>query len=169
MKQEKNQKSKKWLWLVLALVALLAVAGIVLALVLGGGETPDPAGESGGRPQLYWNIERERYIEEETGMSTRTKGEDGMYHVLFAYDGQQVDLTVADKQIVNFIESMEVMGLAFDADGVVVDVVAPETIATEFAKRFYVRAVTDTAITLNSSYAMNGMEKEVPITDLLGI
>ena len=169
MKQEKTQKSKKWLWLVLGLVALLAAAGIVLALVLGGGQQQDPAGESGGRPQLYWNVDRQQYIEESTGMSLRTKGEDGMYHILFAHDGQQVELTAADKQIVNVIEGMDIMGLAFDADGVIVDAVSVETVATEFAKRFYVSKITDTGITLNSSYAMNGMEKEVTYSDMLGI
>ena len=169
MKQEKSQKSKKWLLPVIIVAALLVVAGVVLALVLGGGQQTDPAGASGGRPQLYWNIEREQYIEEETGMSLRTKGEDGLYHILFAHDGQQVDLKVADKRIVNYIETLDLMGLAFDAEGIIVDVVSPETIATEVAKRFYVSKVTDTAITLNSSYAMNGMEKEIAVTDMLGI
>ena len=161
MKHETGKKSAKWIWLVAGLAALLVIAGVVLALVLGGGDSGDSA--VGGRADLYWNIEREAWIEEDTGLSCREKAEDGMYHVLFAYEGQQVDLAVADKQVVNVIDTYDCVYLTFDADGVVVDAADAKTVATEKANGFYVQRIDGETVTLNSSYAMNGMEMEVQI------
>ena len=119
MKKEEAKKSKLWLWMVLGLVALLAVAGAVLALVFGGsGETKEP----GGRAELYWNLDKAYYTENsETGISTREPGEDGLYHLRFAYEGQVQEYTVGDKRLVNYIDTFDCVSLVFDRDGNVVD------------------------------------------------
>ena len=168
MKQEASKKSKLWLWLVIGAVALLAVAGVVLALVLGsGGETDGP---KGGRPELYWNIDKVTYTENsESGLSTREPGEDGTYHVRFAINGEIVEYAVADKRLINYIDSLDVMGLVKDSDGNVVDVLDPKDIAKEVTKNAYVKSATDKLITANSSVAMNGMNIKVELTELTQI
>ncbi|MBR4862976.1 MAG: hypothetical protein IKU07_00250 [Oscillospiraceae bacterium] len=165
MKQETGKKkSKLWLWLVIAAVALLAVAGVVVALVLGGGE--GETGPQGGRAELYWNIDRKTYTENsESGLSTREPGEDGVFKVRFAYNGEIVEYAVADKQLINYIDTMDAMGLVKDSDGTVVDVINPKDIAKEVNKNAYVKSATATKIVANTSVAMNGMNINVKLEE----
>lgn len=165
MKKETSKKSKLWLWLAAAAV-LLVIAGVVLALVLpgqGGQQTPETVSS-----QLYWNVDRLNWIDE-TGLSTRTAGEDGLVHVRFAAGGELVELPIVDKQLVNFIDAMNVMGLVLDGDGVVIDALDPKTVATEVAKEVFVKKVEGNQLLLNTSLAMNGMDIYVNVTDATGI
>ena len=168
MKKEATKKSKLWLWLLIGLAALVAVAGVVLALVLGGGDKE--TGPVGGRPELYWNLDKVTYTKEsQTGLSTREPGEDGVYRVRFAYNGEQLELPIVDKQLVNVIDTYDVMGLVKDADGVVVDVIDPEDFATPIAQNAYVQQVMSDRIIANSSIAMNGMQYTIELGDLAEI
>ena len=165
MKQETGKKkSKLWLWLVIAAVALLAVAGVVVALVLGGGDKD--TGPKGGRPELYWNIDRRTYTENsESGLSTREPGEDGVFKVRFAINGEIVEYVVADKQLINYIDTMDAMGIIKDSDGTVVDVVNPKDIAKEVNKNAYVKSATANKIVANTSVAMNGMNINIKLEE----
>ena len=168
MKKEATKKSKKWLWLTIGLAALIAIAGVVLALVLGGEK--EDGGPVGGRPDLYWNIDKAVYTaDSQSGLSTREPGEDGIYRIRFAYNGEQLELPIADKQLVNFIDTMDVMGLVQDADGTVVDVVAPEDFVTPVAQNAYVQQVMSDKIIANSSIAMNGMQYTIELCELTEI
>ena len=166
MKKEASKKSLKWLWLAVALAVLLAVAGVVVAMLLPG-ETSEPQTQV-GNAELYWNIDRLTYTKdaEVLGTSTRAPAEDGKFYIRFAYGGEQVQLQIVDKQLVNFIDNMDVMGLVFDADGVVVDAIAPTDIATKTAVDFYVRSYENGVAVINSSIAMNGMELRLNITEM---
>ncbi len=166
MKQEATKKPKKLLWLWIGLASLVLVAGAVVgAILLFGGK--GPTGPVGGRPDLYWNLDKEFYTKDsESGLSTREAGEDGVFRVRFAYNGEQVELPVADKQLVNFIDTMDIMGLVKDSDGVVVDVIAVEDIATPVAQNAYVQQVVGDKIIANSSIAMNGMQYTIELCDL---
>ena len=171
MKQESSKKSKKLIWLIAALVALLVVVGVVLAIfVLPGGE-PEETGPVGGRPDLYWNVDRLTYIGDETsaGLSTREPAEDGLYHIRFSYNGELVEYTFADKRLVNIVDNMEVMTLVKDAEGNVVDALGPDTVATEVAKSFFVQRKNGNSLQLNSSIAMNGMQMPVELCELTQI
>ena len=170
MKKEANKKSKLWIWLVIGIVALLAVAGVVLALVMGGSGDAGNEGPKGGRADLYWNVDKALYTKNsESGLSTREPGEDGVFRVRYAYNGQLVELQIADKQLVNYIDTLDCMGIVQDADGVVIDVVDPKTLATETARMFYIRKVEGDTIVLNSSMAMNGMSMEIPVKEVTEI
>ena len=164
MKKEEVKKSKLWLWMVLGLVALLAVAGAVLALVFGGsGETKEP----GGRAELYWNLDKAYYTENsETGISTREPGEDGLYHLRFAYEGQVQEYTVGDKRLVNYIDTFDCVSLVFDRDGNVVDALDARDVATEVGKQVYVRYYRNDTLYVNTSIAMNGMTLMLDVTDI---
>ena len=165
MKQEASKKSKLWIWLVAGIAVLLAAGAAVAGIVLFGGNQPGNQGEEtgpvGGRPAIYFNVDREKYLEADTGLSAREPGEDGNYYVRFAIDGELKELLVADKQLVNFIDTMDVMGLTLDADNTVIDAVDIREIATEVAKDFYVQSINGDVLTLDSSLALNGMEMNV--------
>ena len=168
MKKETKQKSKLWLWLCIGAVVLMAVAGGILALFLGG-EAADPEVQGGYRPELYWNVDKKAYTENsESGLSTREPGEDGMYHIRFSIDGQHVEKTVADKRLVNVIDSMDVMALSLDEDGQIVDVFDPKEMdtITVVGKSLYAQQILENSLIANSSLAMNGMKHEIKLSDL---
>jgi len=168
MKQAKERKNRLWLWI--ALAAVVVAVGVVAALVLPGilgGQSQGSVGDA----DLYWNIDKIKYTEnaEVMGMSTREPAEDGNFYVRFAHQGEQVELQVVDKQLVNVIDNLDAMGLTFNADGVVVDAIPAAQLATPMAKDFYVRAVNGNQVVMNSSIAMNGMDVRFEITDKTGI
>lgn len=166
MKQQASKNSKAWLWLAAGAVALLVIVGVVLAIVLPGqGGQQDPAAVSSA---LYWNVDRQSWVDE-SGLSTRIAGEDGLFHVRFAVGGQQVELPVSDKQLINYIDTMNVMGLQLDGDGVVIDALEPKEVATEVAKEMFIKSIEGDTIMLNSSLAMNGMDVKVTVSQGTGI
>lgn len=168
MKQESTKKSKLWLWIVIGVVLLAAIVGTVLALLLGGQEAKQP--DTSGRPELYWNVDRAVYTDgSESGLSTREPGEDGLYHIRFAIDGEHVELAAADKQLVNFIDMQEVLALTVDADGVIVSADDPKTVATVIGKGLYAQKAEGDKVLVNSSLAMNGMVHELTVNDLTQI
>ena len=165
MKKEASKKSMKWLWIVIAVVVVAAIAAAAIFILPGLG-SKDTEKKSTDRAELYWNVDRKFYTENsESGLSTREPGADGVFTVRFAHDGELVELLVADKRLINFIDTMDCMGVVLDDAGVVIDVVDPKTVATEMAKMFYVRKTENGVITLNSSMAMNGMALDVPVID----
>ena len=170
MQQEANKKSKKWLWLIIAIVAVLAVVGVVLGIVLSGPAEEGPTGDEnngpkGGRADIYWNIDKASFSNATTGMSAREPGADGKYHVTFAHDGEQVEYVFTDKRLVNYIDTVDAVGLVFDDNGNVVDAKDVTTIAKEMAKGFYVVKVEGNVITLNGSATLDGLTKQITCTE----
>ena len=168
MKKEASKKSKLWLWLVIGAVVLVA-AGVAAFLLLPGLGAKDK-GPDDGRPDLYWNIDKAVYTENsESGLSTREPGEDGVYHVRFAIDGEIKEIPVVDKRLINYIDTLDAMGLELDQDGAIVDVIDPKTIAKEVTKNAYVQVTAKDLITANSSVAMNGMKIKIELNELTEI
>ena len=170
---QENKKSRKWLWIVIAIVAVLAVVGVVLGIVLSG-PSDGPGGEQGnapkgGRADLYWNIDRALYSNATTGMSVREPEVDGTYKVTFAHEGEQKDYIIRDKRLVNYIDTADVMGLEFDENGQIVDAINVTNLATELAKNFYVLKVEGNVITLNGSPTFDGMAKTITCEELTKI
>lgn len=162
MKQEKGKKSKLWLLLVIALAALVLVgAGTVgvIALLSGSGKG------ASDRPELYWNLDRELYMEKGATSSSREKAEDGFYHIRMSFNGQQVELMTRDKQLVNFIDTLPVMGVVLDNDGYLVDALPVAEVAMVIKEDVYVQSTEAGVIHTNSSVVMNGMKTDVTLTD----
>ena len=168
MKQESAKKTPKWLLPVIIAAAVLVIAGVVLAIVLGGVGQQGPAAVNGPY-ELYWNVDREVNVDLETGLSLRQPDANGKYKIRFAVGGQQVDLYCADKKLVNVIDYMDLMALIFDANGDIVDVKDPKDVATVVVKDNYVKSFDGTTLTVNSTMTMNGMEKKFTITEDIGI
>ena len=168
MREETRKQRKKWLWPVLIFVVVAVIVGAVLAFVLPGNQ--DPAGAGNTDTRLYWNVDRVAFTTGGLGLSDRVPEEDGMYHIRFAVDGEQIELpVVGDKQLVNYIDSMSIMGLTIDADGVVVDAADAAVVATELARDHFVKKADESKIIINSSKAMNGMEQEITLTEKTAI
>ena len=167
MKQETGKKSKLWLWIVIAVVALLAVAGVVLGILfLQPAEPNEDPVDQVPESEVYWNVDKTFYTKEsETGLSTRDKGEDGLYHFRLASQGKLMELATADKQLVNYMDTMDTFGLVLDADGLIIDALDVKTIAVETAKSFYIKTIKGSTVTVNSSIAMNGMDIVIELTD----
>ena len=158
MKQETGKKSKKWLWIVLAIVAVLAAAAVALVFFLQPAAPVEQPEEEKPTSAVYWNVDRALFIEEETGLSNRPKGEDDLTRFRFASQGQLLELATADRRLVNYIDTMDACGLLFDADGLIIDALPVSEIAVETAKGFYVKKVTGNSVVVNSSIALNGMD-----------
>jgi len=167
MKKEAGKKSKLWLWLLLALVAVAAAVAVVLFLLPGGNPQEEVPGEETVQSEIYWNIDGAYYMEisDVDGMSAREVGEDGFYHIVFLVNGQRQELLVADKRLVNYIDSLQLMGLQFDENGYVIDALDIKTIATEIAKEFYVKKLENGILEINSSRAMNGMPLQLTVDE----
>lgn len=165
MKKEASGKKAKWLWLVLGIVALLAVVGVVLALVLGGGNDKT----AGGRPDLYWNVDKVENVDRDTGLSIRKPAEDGIYYVRFAHDGEQVEIPVADKKLVNYIDSLDLMSLTLDDNGYVVDILPVKDVASIIGESLYVQSVNGDTLIANSSIMMNGRKITIKLNEQTGV
>lgn len=174
MKAERQKKT--WLWVIAAVVAVLAAAGVCLALFLRPAEQKaapkeqqqqQEGSETKVTSKLYWNIDRQHYLDisEIEGMTARMPDENGVYTIRFICDGQIIEYKTVDKQLVNFIDSMNLMGLVFDNDGMIVDAVKAKEVATELAKDFFVKSCQDGKLVVNSSMAMNGMPMEFTISE----
>ncbi|MBR4864293.1 MAG: hypothetical protein IKU07_06935 [Oscillospiraceae bacterium] len=163
MKKETTKKSKLGLWLAIGIAALVLIVGAVLGIVLMGGQEAKQVDD--GRPDLYWNLDREIYFEKGAISSSREMAEDGFFHIRYAYDGQIVELLTADKQLVNYIDTMAVMGIVLDGDGYIVDAVAVKEMATVIGEDVYAQEMGDGVLTFNSSVVMNGLKKSIELTE----
>lgn len=167
MKKEANgKKSLAWLWILIAIIAVLAIAGGVLGFIFLGGlfgeqEVVEPEPEK-IMSDLYWNVDRKLMIDPETGLSIREAAADGMYYMRLAVNGEQKEIPVADKKLVNRMDILDVFGLQFDAEGNVVDLIAPEDMYTKIGEKVFVQSIEGNTIIVNTSQALNGMQ--IPVT-----
>ena len=161
---KKATSTKRWLWLVTVVAILVAMACMFTAC--GGNEEEQTQPTEIIPTDLYWNLDKALYTENsDVGLSTRERGDDGLYHFRFVTGGKLVELTTGDAQIVNYIDTMEVVGLILDADGNIADAVPVAEFATEVAKEFFVKKVKGNNVQLNSSPLMNGMDVDIVVPD----
>ncbi len=168
MKKQSQKKNTKWVILA-CLVVVLAVAAALMLTVFGGGSgnesqatqqttqsTEGPVHTEGLDGKLYWNVDGATYRGSDI-MVRPTNSEDGFIYIQFAVEGEQVRLPVADRTLANKIDMMEIMGLVFNADGVVVDAVRVEDFTGGLAANsYYVTAVEGNVIKFNSAVGLDG-------------
>lgn len=162
MKKEVSKNKKLGLIIAIAAVVLLAVAGVVLALVLGGGNAGK---EEKFESKLYWNIDGKSMLSEETAMSTRKAAEDGLYYIRYLVGGEIVEIPFADKKLVTQADRAEITCLKFDADGIAIELVDPEELYVRIQDKTYVQAVNGNQVTLNTSTVLNGMKKQFTLPE----
>lgn len=159
---------KKRLYILLACLLLVLVAGVVGVVVLVNQDKPvtDATGV-----KLYWNIDRDEYVgDSSAGMNSRERAEDGFYKVRFAVDGEQVEYNVEKARLVHEIDSMDIMGLAINDEGVITKVYNPEDITGgEVASMYYVVFGSDTTLTVSSDEALEEDYKMLAVTENTGV
>lgn len=163
-------KKKKSLRKIILIFAILLCAGVGALLLYTGlaRRGKETTGENVSR--LYWNVDRKEFTGSESGLSTRKKNADGFYTICFAVDGKQEEFNVQEYKLVNKIDSQDLMGLKFDENGNVVDVLDVKDItAGEISKSFTVTSVESDMIVVNSSIKGDGMSVELPISDVTRI
>ena len=175
---QKSGSSRKSL--VIGIIAAVVVLAAVLALVLTqctGGQnentTPSTTVATDEVPtyELYWNLDRELYDgKSEAGMSSRMPESDGYFHVRFFKDGEEVTVKVRDRKAINKIDVMTLMGLVFDEEGLVIDVLDIKEMPLErVAWQFYVQSAGKTLIKANSSDTFGGMEVLLELDENSGV
>ena len=175
---QKSGSSRKSL--IIGIIAAVVVLAAVLALVLTqctGGQsestTPSTTVATDEVPtyELYWNLDRELYDgKSEAGMSSRMPESDGYFHVRFFKDGEEVTVKVLDRKTINKIDVMTLMGLVFDENGIVVDVLDIKEMPLErVAWQFYVQSAGKTLIKANSSDTFGGMEVLLELDENTGV
>lgn len=174
MKKENGKKSLAWLWILIAILAVLAIAGGVLGAIFLGGLFNQPEENVEPEPEkimsdLYWNVDRKEMIDPETGLSIREAAADGMYYMRLAVNGEQKEIPVADKKLVNRMDILDVFGLQFDAEGNVVDLIAPEDMYTKIGEKVFVQSIEGNTMIVNTSQALNGMQIPVTLTGNEGV
>lgn len=119
---------------------------------------------------LYWNVYRWDYTPGGSlDHSSRTKEDDGYYHVVFAADGKQETLLVKEKSLIEIIDYNDITGLVLDSEGVVIDVkVLRDCTGGMAANRAIVTGVEGNTVSLTTG-AVNGVAFTLTLSDDTGI
>ena len=165
MKRQDSAVKKKWLLFAgigVCLCLIIAVALIIFMFAQKEQQQPDAT-----YTELYWNVERMEYVGKGlSGSSGRIPGRDGMYNVRFAVQGTQRVLPVADKALVDRIDMKDLMGLVFDENGVVTDVLDVEECTGGYAaNRYYVEKIDGDVVTCNTAESFGGMSVQLELTE----
>lgn len=103
--------------------------------------------------ELYWNVDRGLYA---NGAASREPDSNGNYKIRVSYKGELMEKTVADKKLVDSIDTMDVMKLFFDEQGTVVGAMGSWDAAAEMAMNIYVQSATEGLLTVNTQSDMAG-------------
>ena len=174
MKNGKNGSKALLIGIIGAVVVLAAVLGIVVM-----GCTPEQAAEPAATTtvaeastyELYWNLDRAEYEgKSEAGMSGRMPESDGYFHIRMFKDGEIVTLKTSDRKVVNNLDTQSLMGLEFDEEGCISEVIDVKELPLETPGwSFFVQSVGGNTIKLNSSDSFAGMEMLLECDDDTGI
>ena len=134
---EKKSSKKKLLFILIPVLAVLAAGGLIVGLNaknwFGPKETPpaetesapaDTEVEPSTEPEedvvmlpVAYNLDFEYYSGmTEGGLSSRPKGEDGLFHIVVSIEGVQKELLTDKYSMVNVIDSREFSCIAYDED-----------------------------------------------------
>lgn len=161
-----KRKGIKWPILILAVILCAAVIAVSLYIILrsGSNQSTDQV-----TSKLYWNADRLDYLKD-SDLSSRKAEADGTYKIRFAVDGELVEYSTRDRQLMNQIDHKDLMGLVFDEEGYIIGYLEPEDItAGEVARMAYVMSVDGNKFVANTSGTADGLNIELEITDKTNI
>ena len=151
-------------------VALICVIGALLlaaaAALLWGLDIFPGAGKESHSGKLYWNIDGETFVNDSASGLTSRRKTNGFFNVRFFTDGKIEEYKVTDPRLMIKIDRLYLMGLVFDEEGIVTDVVDLENVCGgEIASYFYVMKVEGNKITANSMDNGTGIQQEFAINE----
>lgn len=150
------------------LLLLILVLALALLAVGCGKEEAKPAAETdGGKETLYFNLEKDEYVGAGFDYtSARTPRGDGIYYISFGANGEKLELTCADKNLVNQIDMLELMGLEFDENGQIIGVKTIEECGYKlFSRMLFVTGVEGNVIHTNNSVTGRGVDFDITLTE----
>ena len=158
----KKSKNVLLIGIIAAVVILAAVLGLVLTQCTGGAPAATTAATTEAEVdtyELYWNLDMDAYAgKSEAGMSSRMPESDGFFHIRFFHDGETLMLKAVDRKTVNAVDHEQLMGLEYDENGIITDVLLLDEMPLErVAWRFFVQSSAKTVIKTNSAQNFNGM------------
>lgn len=158
---------KRILSVVICLSLLLMVAvGACIWLVPEDNEKRTPQESIDTNYDLYWNLDAAEYWDADEQLSYRERKEDGFYHFRMFHDGEIFDLKVKEGYLVNILDNRDLMGLGFDAEGFISDVISLDAMPLEqLCWRWYVKQIDGNALTMDSSYELRGVTKQMDISN----
>jgi len=118
---------------------------------------------------LFWNVDRAMYEGKGAdGVSTgRVPGTDNYIRVRFAVDGKLGEYKVATKEVANTIDSMDLMTVKTDKNGVITEVTPyDKAVPKVVANGFFVDKVNGKVITINSAETLDGTSLEFSTTSV---
>ena len=122
---------------------------------------------------IYWNADKEKYMDIETGASTRQADKDKKFTLRFVHDGKVVEYRARTKKLVYQVDARDVMGLEIDENGFITEVIDIEDFTGGYAAiDFFVESMDDKKLVANSSTYFSGeqlvikAEDKVPIYDV---
>lgn len=147
------KKHMKWILPALALV--LVLGGVAIALFAGVFGGNEPAAPADTEMKIYWNVDRQLYVD---GTKTRS-AKNGKFFAPMAVDGEQVDMFFDSVLLLQEADTLDMMGLVTDEQGIVVDVVDVREFTGGLAVRnFFVTELTENTIQCNSLQNLSGFD-----------
>ena len=111
--------------------------------------------------KIGWNIDRDLYTDDEGNSIRKQSGQ--FYRLRFAIDGGQSDLLFESKELVSLADSMKIMGLVVNDDGIVTDVVSVDEFTGGIGLMNYcVTEVTENTVTCK--LLMSGLSPQITYT-----
>lgn len=158
---------KGLLGILIAIGALILVGAVILGVMLLGAEKEPPASNTEDRIVLYWNVDRSQYVGKGiNGASGRNARPDGYYYIRFAVGGEQVDYQVADVDLVQKIDQLDVMGLEFDEQGVITGVKnVNECTGGMVATALYVKSLNGNTLECNTQGTYKGVDVTLELSE----
>ena len=154
---------KKSKIILIALGALLLVGALVFGILMlnqSADKDQKPVDQS---ITLYWNVERADYA---GGAFTRSPRGDGYFYVRFAVGGEQVDIPVANEELIHKVDHLDVMGLVFNEDGVAIDVKnINECTGGLVANVLYVKSIDGNTVHCNNQGMYKGQAFDLELTE----
>ena len=144
------------------------IFALVAMLFAGCGKTEEPTAQGQTEEiKLYWNVDKAQYAGlTKTGYTARIPRSDGYYYVRFAVDGQQVELPIENRELVDIIDAQKVCGLEFDDRGVITNVLPlAQCTGGLAANNYFVEKIEGNTITVNMLADYTGSRYELTMDE----
>ena len=164
-----DQKKGRKLWLIIGIALLLiALAVVGLVSIFASDKETKQQSISNWDGTIYWNVDRAQYLVPGTVNvmhATCRNQRDGVYVLRMAVDGEQVDVKALDPVIVQQMDNWDLMGLVFDQEGFVIDVIGPDELPGSVLQDVYVQEAEGNTYTVNTSPYYNALQRQVIVPE----
>ncbi len=112
---------------------------------------------------LYFNIDGYTYQDPgNSNISTRTPDANGVYRIDFFSNGTSITCTTSDKDLVNRIDSQQVLALQINNDSQIQSASVPEH---PLADRLFVQEIKEKELILNNSFAFDSKQTTIALAE----